>query len=118
MTISPDESACSISSLGRLRRVPALAETNSILIQQCNFLSHSAVMWVTREGAAGCPSRRRIDRKARLTLVLVLTKPVQKQLFDGFVVSHQHMSDGVPAYDVADFFRNIFCVVAGAFERL
>ena len=43
---------------------------------------------------------------------------VDEHLFDGLVVGHEDVADGVSADDVADFFGEILGVVAGAFERL
>jgi hypothetical protein len=55
---------------------------------------------------------------AALTVLVAAAEVVNEHLFDGLVVGHEDVADGVSADDVADFFGEIFGVVAGAFERL
>ena len=43
---------------------------------------------------------------------------VDEHLFDGLVVGHKDVADGVSADDVANFFGEILGVIAGALERL
>jgi hypothetical protein len=43
---------------------------------------------------------------------------VDEHLFDGLVVGHEDVADGVSADEVADFFGEVFGVIAGAFEGL
>jgi hypothetical protein len=50
--------------------------------------------------------------------VVAAAEVVDEHLFDGLVVGHEDVADGVSADDVADFFGEILGVVAGAFEGL
>ena len=52
-----------------------------------------------------------------LTLVAA-AEVVDEHLLDGLVVGHEDVADGVSADEVADFFGEIFGVIAGALEGL
>src|SRR5579863_3811292 len=68
---------------------------------------------------SGKPRRTPIaEEGSRLTMLVAATKIVNKHLFDGLVVGHEDVADGVSADEVADFLGKILGVVAGAFERL
>jgi hypothetical protein len=53
-----------------------------------------------------------------LAFRVALAEVVDEHLFDGLVVGHEDVADGVSADEVADFFGEIFGVIARAFERL
>ena len=55
---------------------------------------------------------------SRIIVVFTGTQPIEKHLFDGFVIGHQHVANGVTADEVADFLGKVLGVIAGAFERL
>jgi hypothetical protein len=54
----------------------------------------------------------------RSVLVVALAQPVQKHLFNGFVVGHQHVADRVSAHKMADLLGQVLGVVAGTLQRL
>jgi hypothetical protein len=54
----------------------------------------------------------------RLAVLVAAAEVVDEHLFDGLVVGHEDVADGVSADEVADFFGEILGVVAGALERL
>src|SRR5579863_10609345 len=56
--------------------------------------------------------------KTVLAAVVAAAEVVDEHLFDGLVVGHEDVADGVSADEVADFFGKIFGVIAGALERL
>src|SRR5271170_5817143 len=65
---------------------------------------------------AGC---RRYCLESRLRLALVAAaEVVDEHLFYWLIVGHQDVADGVAADYVADFFGQVFRVIAGAFEGL
>ena len=53
-----------------------------------------------------------------LAFVVAAAEVVDEHLFDGLVVGDEDVADGVSADEVADFFGEIFGVIAGAFEGL
>src|SRR5712672_1199997 len=58
------------------------------------------------------------NASGRLASVFAAAEVVDEHLLDWLVVRHEHMADGFSADEVADFFGEIFGVVASAFERL
>ena len=51
-------------------------------------------------------------------MLVAAAEVVDEHLFDRLVVGHEDVADGVSADEVADFFGEIFGVIAGAFEGL
>ena len=51
-------------------------------------------------------------------MLVAAAEVVDEHLFYGLVVGHQDVADGVAADYVADFFGQVFRVIAGAFEGL
>jgi hypothetical protein len=45
-------------------------------------------------------------------------QPIQKHLFDGFVVRHQNMADRMAADEMANLLSQVLGMIAGALERL
>jgi hypothetical protein len=56
--------------------------------------------------------------KIFLAVVVAAAEVVDEHLLDRFVVGHEDVADGVSADEVADFFGEIFGVIAGALQRL
>lgn len=50
--------------------------------------------------------------------MVAAAKVIDEHLLDGLIVGHEDVADGVAADDVADFLREVFGVIAGAFEGL
>jgi hypothetical protein len=55
-------------------------------------------------------------QRACLVVLVATAEIVDEHLLDGLVVSDKEMADGASANEVADFFREVLGVVAGAFE--
>jgi len=53
-----------------------------------------------------------------LAVLVAAAEIVDEHLFDRLVISHENVADGVSADEVADFFGEIFGVIAGALKRL
>ena len=51
-------------------------------------------------------------------MLVAFAEVVDEHLFDGLVVGHEDVADGVAADYVADFFGEVLGVIASAFQRL
>src|SRR5277367_377711 len=58
------------------------------------------------------------DGNSELLFLVAPPQPVEEHLLQRFVVTHHDVADGVSADEVADFFRQVLRVVAGALQRL
>jgi hypothetical protein len=76
----------------------------------------------TRTVGAGERQILRCGRNDKLfsgsLLLVAAAEVVDEHLFYRLVVGHEDVADGVAAYEVADFFGEVFRVIAGAFEGL
>src|SRR5450631_4666506 len=79
-------------------------------------------VWWWRAGRprpAGRARRRSLrDMRKLLRLFFFVPQPFDKHLFLWFVVGHEQVADAASADKVANFFRQVLGVIAGAFERL
>lgn len=62
----------------------------------------------------GCP----LHTNFALAVVVAAAEVIDEHLFDGLVVGHKDVADGVSADEVANFFGKILGVVSGALQRL
>src|SRR4051794_38148058 len=52
------------------------------------------------------------------SVVFAGPQPIEKHLLNRLVVGHQDMPDGMAAYEMANLFRQVFGMIARAFEGL
>src|ERR1700736_6621859 len=63
-------------------------------------------------------SRAQFDEKCWLGQIVAVAKPIQEHLFDGLIIGHHYVANGVAADEVAHFLRQVLGVISGALERL
>src|SRR5208282_6709197 len=80
-----------------------------------NAKDRAATVWSCRRKGWAKPRRRSRDL---LRFFVLVPQPFDEHLFFRFVVGHEQMPNAASADKVANFFRQILGMVAGAFQRL
>src|SRR5262245_50386397 len=76
------------------------------------------LLWRNSTFKSKAPPCREHWGRVRFSLVLFVfvAQPVEEHLFDGLVVGHEHVADGVPANEMANLFSQVFGMVTCAFQ--
>ncbi len=81
-----------------------------------SILSVQPLILCSPRARTGTSPRHKSSR--RLVLLIFPAEVIDEHLLDGLVVAHQHVADRMATDEVANFFGEIFGVIAGALERL